>query len=442
MNKEVEQFTVGMDRVFDPRLAKWDILGSAAHAVMLEKTGLLKKSELIPVLNALKSIFEKVEKEGLHLEPGVEDIHSQLEIELTGMTGAAGKKIHTGRSRNDQVLVSLRLFMRNELAIIGKKVKELSDQLLAKAEEHREVLMPGYTHMQIAMLSSFGMWFACWAESLGDDLLHIQTAFRLNNRNPLGSAAGYGTDLPVDRDYTANLLEFDDLNIISSYAQLSRSKTDIASAQALAAVAQTISKLSGEMILFCSQNFSFFRLPAELTTGSSIMPQKKNPDVLEIIRAGCNRLQGIPNEIALMTANLTSGYHRDMQILKEILIPAFDRLRECLDMSSLTIESIEVNRNIFDNEFYNPLFSTNEVNKLVKQGIPFREAYRQVASMASGSRYQTPSLSEFTHQGSIGNLCLNRISERISHITKTIEPPSSEDLAKIFFQTTDIYNQV
>jgi argininosuccinate lyase len=336
----------------------------------------------------------------------------------------------------------MRLFIRHELSVIASEVSSLASLLLSKAVDYKDMLMPGYTHSMIAMVSSYGMWFASWAESLTDDLLIIENAIRLNNRNPLGSAAGYGTNLPIDRDMTCSLLEFEDINIISSYCQLSRIKSDLTAINALAAVAQSLSKISAELILYSGQNYSFFTLPDNITTGSSIMPQKKNPDVLELTRAKCNRIMSKQNEVLLMLTNLNSGYHRDMQLLKEIIMPCFDELNDCLRMISLVIKSVCINPGIFEDPLYQPLLSTNEVNRLVKAGVPFRQAYRQVSKSYLSTEYELPSVNEFTHQGSIGNLCTERITERIKEITGRISVPNSDQLAeKLFGNVIDVKDQ-
>lgn len=430
LDKDIERFTIGKDNILDLRFTGWDILATAAHVRMLKETGLIDNAELSSILNALNSLYKKFEKGDLIIEEGVEDIHSQIEIELTRQLGDTGEKIHAGRSRNDQVLTNMRLFLRHELSVIAGELSSLALLLLSKAEDHKEVLMPGYTHSMIAMVSSFGMWFASWAESLTDDLLVIEHAIKLNNRNPLGSAAGYGTSLPVDRDITCSLLEFEELNIISSYCQLSKIKSDLAAINAFAAIALSLSKMSAELILYSGQNYSFFTLPDNITTGSSIMPQKKNPDVLELARAKCNRIMSKPNEVMLMLTNLNSGYHRDMQLLKEAIITCIDELNECLRMINIVIGSVRVNPAILHDPLYHPLLSTIEVNRLVRAGVPFRQAYRQVAKSYSSAKYELPSVNEFTHQGSIGNLCTERIKARIKVITGKNSIPDRDQLAE------------
>lgn len=429
LNKKVEEFTIGNDQTNDLCLARWDIIGSMAHAVMLNQAELLTNEELKSLLKVLNSLYYRAINNKLNIGPGVEDIHSQIEIELTKELGDTGKKIHAGRSRNDQVLVDIRLFNRNEIAEIAKLVAQLSTLLLEKAEEYKDTLMPGYTHTQIAMVSSFGLWFASWAESLGNDLILLQSARKLNNHNPLGTAAGYGTNLPVNREVTTALLEFEEMNVISSYAQLSRVKSDLALTNAIASIGFTLGKMSSDLVLYTGQNFSFFSLNDEFTTGSSIMPQKKNPDILEIIRGKCNRLQSLPGEILMMQVNLTSGYNRDMQLLKEIVLPSVNTIKECLSITSMVIENINVNPDLLNDNRYQPLLSTNKVNDLVKQGIPFREAYQQVADQIGKVKFNPPDISGYTHQGSIGNLCLERIRSRIETLLSELSSPEADQLA-------------
>ncbi|MCD4770236.1 MAG: argininosuccinate lyase [Bacteroidales bacterium] len=429
LNKKVEEFTIGSDQTIDLCLAKWDIIGSMAHAVMLNQVGLLSNKEVKSLLQVLDSLYKRAIDNKLNIGPGVEDIHSQIEIELTKELGDTGKKIHTGRSRNDQILVDIRLFYRDEIARIAKLVTRLSTLLLEKAEKYKDTLMPGYTHMQIAMVSSFGLWFASWAESLSNDLIILQSARRLNNHNPLGTAAGYGTNLPVNREITTDLLEFEEMNVISSYAQFSRVKSDLALANAIAAIGFTLSKMSSDLVLFTGQNFSFFSLDDEFTTGSSIMPQKKNPDILEIIRGRCNRLQALPGEISLMQVNLNSGYHRDMQLLKETVLPSIQTIKECLSITTMVIENINVNPDLLNDEKYQPLLSTNKVNDLVKKGMPFREAYQQVGDQIGKINFNHPDITGYTHQGSIGNLCLEKIRSRIETLLPELSSPEADQLA-------------
>jgi argininosuccinate lyase len=377
--KAVDEFTVGKDREMDLYLAAFDVLGSLAHIRMLESVGLLKKDELEKLIAELKSIYKRIEQGEFRVEDGVEDIHSQAEMELTRKLGDVGKKIHSGRSRNDQVLVDIKLYLRYEIEQIVKETKILFDLLIALSEKHKDHLLPGYTHMQLAMPSSFGLWFGAYAESLVDDLITLEAAYRIVNKNPLGSAAGYGSSFPLNRKMTTELLGFDDLNYNVVYAQMGRGKTERIVAGAMANIAATIGKLSMDACLFLNQNFGFISFPDELTTGSSIMPHKKNPDVFELIRARCNQLMALPNDIALTTANLPSGYHRDLQLLKEMLFPAIQHLKECLSMTHLMLSNISVKENILDDEKYTYLFSVEEVNKLVLAGLPFRDAYREIS---------------------------------------------------------------
>jgi argininosuccinate lyase len=401
---EVTRFTVGHDRELDLHLAAFDVLGSLAHTQMLESVGLLKKEELYLLTAELKSIYQQIQKGEFKIEEGVEDIHSQVEILLTKKLGDVGKKIHSARSRNDQVLVDLKLFMRHEIQELVGHIETFFNLLIAKSEEHKSKLLPGYTHLQLAMPSSFGLWFGAYAESLADDLITIESAFRIVNKNPLGSAAGYGSSFPINRKMTTELLGFDDLHYNVVYAQMTRGKTERIVAQALSNVAATLAKLSMDACLYLNQNFGFISFPDELTTGSSIMPHKKNPDVFELIRAKCNDLQTLPNQIAMMTTNLPSGYHRDWQILKEKIIPAFKTLNDCLEMTGLMLSAIQVKENILDDEKYKFLFSVEEVNKLVLAEIPFRDAYVQVGKAIEAGTFNYSTEIHHTHEGSIGNL--------------------------------------
>lgn len=428
INPAVEKFTVGNDMTYDMMMAGWDITATLAHARMLGSVGLIEQNEFISLADVLSSLFDTIEKDQLDLPANAEDIHSVIESELISVLGDTGRKIHAGRSRNDQVLTASRLYMRDQMSGVAGKVAILSDLLVGRAQHYSDVLMPGYTHMQIAMLSTFGMWFGSYAESLADDLLVLRSAWDVNNRNPLGTAAGYGSDLPVDRDLTTELLEFDGLNLISPYAQLSRGKVERTVASALSSVAYTLSRMAADIVLYNGQNFGFFTLPEGMTTGSSIMPQKKNPDVVELIRGRCNRIQAIPNEITLLMANMPSGYHRDTQLLKEILFPAFRELISCLDMAIMLIRSIDVNRNLLSSNLYNPLLSTNEVNRLVKEGVPFREAYRRVSAVIDTTTFPAPELSSYTHKGSPGNLCLEEITGRTATLRQHFISPTARDL--------------
>ncbi len=402
--KSVEKFTVGNDRELDIYLAPFDVLGSLAHIKMLESIGLLSKDELALLEVELKNIYQLIQKGNFKLDDGVEDIHSQVELMLTQKLGDVGKKIHSARSRNDQVLVDLKLFLRSEIEKLVVSTKAFFDLLIQQSQKHKDDLLPGYTHLQLAMPSSFGLWFGAYAESLVDDLITLQAAFEVVNKNPLGSAAGYGSSFPINRKMTTDLLGFDDLNYNVVYAQMGRGKTERIVASALSNIAATLSKLSMDACLYLNQNFSFISFPEELTTGSSIMPHKKNPDVFELIRSHCNRIQALPNEIMLMTTNLPSGYHRDLQLIKEHIIPAFQNLQSCIEMAGLMISNVVVKKDLLLNKQYQYLFSVEEVNKLVLQGIPFRDAYKQIGNdIDKGNFSYSPSPSH-THEGSIGNL--------------------------------------
>ena len=414
--KEVEKFTVGNDRDLDIYLAPFDVLGSLAHTKMLESVGLLTKDELIVLEVALKEIYQQIFKGNFQLDEGVEDIHSQVELMLTHKLGDTGKKIHSARSRNDQVLVDLKLFLRSEIEKLVHSTKEFFDLLILQSEKYRADLLPGYTHLQLAMPSSFGLWFGAYAESLVDDLITLEAAYRVVNKNPLGSAAGYGSSFPINRTMTTNLLGFEDLNYNVVYAQMGRGKTERIVASALANIAASLSKLSMDACLYLNQNFAFISFPDELTTGSSIMPHKKNPDVFELIRAHCNRILALPNEIMLMTVNLPSGYQRDLQLLKEHIIPAFENLQSCLQMAGLMLSNIQVKKDLLRDEKYKYLFSVEEVNKLVLQGIPFRDAYKKIGlDIEAGNFNYTPATAH-THEGSIGNLCNKQIQQMMENV--------------------------
>ena len=418
INKEIERFTVGRDREMDLYLAKYDVLGSMAHITMLESIGLLEKDELTPLLAELKNIYQLAERGEFVIEDDVEDVHSQVEMLLTRKLGDMGKKIHSGRSRNDQVLVDLKLFTRHELKDIADEVKILFDELIAKSNQYQGVLMPGYTHLQIAMPSSFGLWFGAYAESLTDDMLFLQAAYKMTNRNPLGSAAGYGSSFPLNRTMTTELLGFDSMDYNVVYAQMGRGKTERNVAFALASVAGTIAKLAFDACLFNSQNFGFVRLPKECTTGSSIMPHKKNPDVFELIRAKANKLQALPQQVVLIMNNLPTGYFRDLQIIKEVFLPAFGELNDCLQMAAYIINRIEVNPDILDNPMYDPIFSVEEVNRLAASGVPFRDAYKQVGLKIEAGEFVPDKNIHHTHEGSIGNLCNDRIAALMDSLLK------------------------
>jgi argininosuccinate lyase len=411
VNKAIEEFTVGKDRELDLYLAPFDILGSMAHIIMLESIGLIEKNELPVLLEELKKLYQIAIDKKFVIEDGVEDVHSQVEFMLTQKLGDLGKKIHSGRSRNDQVLLDLKLFTRDTIREIVESASALIDILLNRAENTKHILMPGYTHLQIAMPSSFGLWFSAYAESLTDDLELLLAAYKITNQNPLGSAAGYGSSFPLNRQLTTDLLGFAKMNYNVVYAQMGRGKVEKIVSFALANLASTLSKLAFDVCLFMSQNFNFVSLPAEFTTGSSIMPHKKNPDVFELIRAKCNKLQGIPNQISLMTNNLPSGYFRDLQIVKEVFLPSFKELHDCLNIASLALENMNVRENILDNSKYDFLFSVEEVNKLVLQGIPFREAYKIIGEQIETGKFKPERVAKHSHEGSIGNLFIDKIAE-------------------------------
>ena len=421
--QEVEKFTVGNDSELDIHLAPFDVLGSLAHIKMLESVGLLSKEELSLLEVELKNIYTLINTPsgdggaGFKLNDGVEDIHSQVEIMLTQKLGDVGKKIHSARSRNDQVLVDLKLFLRAEIEKTVNNTKALFDLLITQSEKYKDDLLPGYTHLQLAMPSSFGLWFGAYAESLVDDLVTVEAAYRVVNKNPLGSAAGYGSTFPINRQLTTDLLGFDDLNYNVVYAQMGRGKTERIVTSALANIAATLSRLSMDACLYLNQNFGFISFPGELTTGSSIMPHKKNPDVFELIRSHCNRIQALPNEIMLMTTNLPSGYHRDLQLIKEHIIPAFKNLNDCLHMAGLMLSNIVVNKNLLKDEKYTFLFSVEEVNKLVLQGMPFRDAYKKIGADIEAGSFTHSTSPIHTHQGSIGNLCNDKIQGLMNDIT-------------------------
>lgn len=430
INKEIERFTVGRDREMDMYLAKYDVLGSMAHITMLESIGLLEKDELDRLLAELKDIYATCESGEFVIEDGVEDVHSQVELMLTRRLGDMGKKIHSGRSRNDQVLVDLKLFIRNEIKEIAGLVKALFDELIQKSEQYKGVLMPGYTHLQVAMPSSFGLWFGAYAESLTDDMLFLQAAWRMANRNPLGSAAGYGSSFPLDRTMTTELLGFDTMDYNVVYAQMGRGKTERNTAFAMASVAGTLAKMAFDACMFNSQNFAFVRLPKECTTGSSIMPHKKNPDVFELIRAKSNKLQALPQQITLIMNNLPSGYFRDLQIIKEEFLPAFDELKDCLRMAAYIINRMEVNEHILDDKRYDLMFSVEEVNRLAAAGMPFRDAYKKVGLDIEAGRFTPDKNIHHTHEGSIGNLCNDRISALMDTILEGFTFKKAEQAEK------------
>ena len=402
--KEVETFTVGKDRELDLYLAPFDVLGSLAHIKMLQTIDLLTADELKVLQQGLKDIYEDIQKGNFVLDDGVEDVHSQVEFILTKKFGDTGKKIHSARSRNDQVLVDLKLFLRSEIQQLVGEIKEFFSLLIEQSEAYKNYLYPGYTHLQLAMPSSFGLWFGAYAESLADDMITLNAAWQIVNKNPLGSAAGYGSSFPINRKLTTELLGFEDLNYNVVYAQMGRGKTERVVSQALANIASTLSRMSMDACLYLNQNFAFITFPDQLTTGSSIMPHKKNPDVFELIRAHCNRIQALPNEIMMMSTNLPSGYHRDFQLLKEHIIPAFENLRACISMAQLMLQNIQVNKDILDDEKYKYLFSVEEMNKLVLQGVPLRDAYKKIAADIESGNFAYNTNVNHTHEGSIGNL--------------------------------------
>lgn len=417
----VDSFTVGQDREFDLDLAEADVLGSLAHTQMLESIGLLTKEELESIQKELKNIHSQITEGDFEIADEVEDVHSQVEMLLTQRIGEAGKKIHSGRSRNDQVLVDLKIYFRDQIREVIQETKELFDKLIELSEKHKDILMPGYTHMQIAMPSSFGLWFGAYAESLVDDLEMVKAAWRICNKNPLGSAAGYGSSFPLNRKMTTELLGFDDLNYNVVYAQMGRGKTERIIAQALSSIAATLGKFSMDVCLFNSQNFGFISFPAHLTTGSSIMPHKKNPDVFELIRSKCNKLQALPNEIAMMTTNLPTGYQRDLQLLKEGLFPAFSLLKDCLSIATFMLDNIIVNPHILEDSKYDYLFSVEVVNNEVLAGKSFRDAYREVGIAIEEGTYKPSKEVSHSHEGSIGNLCNEEIKAMFDEVYKAFQ---------------------
>lgn len=415
----VESFTVGNDRVMDLQLAAADVLGSLAHTRMLNSINLMTDEDLALVQKELKNIYKEILAGDFRIEDSVEDVHSQVEMLLTQRIGEAGKKIHSGRSRNDQVLVDLKLYFRSEIQGIIQNTEALFNELIQLSERHKHILIPGYTHLQIAMPSSFGLWFAAYAESLVDDLEMMRAAWKVCNKNPLGSAAGYGSSFPLNRTMTTQLLGFEDLNYNVVYAQMGRGKTERILAQGMSSIAATLAKFAMDVCLYINQNFGFISFPAHLTTGSSIMPHKKNPDVFELIRSRCNKIQALPNEIALMTTNLPSGYHRDLQLLKENLFPAFKSLNECLEIATFMLENISVKENILDDPKYDYLFSVEVVNNEVLKGVPFREAYRTIGIDIDEGRFKPSKEVNHTHEGSIGNLCNDQIQRMFEEVKAT-----------------------
>ena len=415
VNAEIDRFTVGRDREMDMYLAKYDVLGSMAHITMLESIGLLTSDELKILLEELKNIYASVERGEFVIEDGIEDVHSQVELMLTRRLGDVGKKIHSGRSRNDQVLVDLKLFIRAQLKSVAEAVERLFHVLISQSNRYKDVLMPGYTHLQIAMPSSFGLWFGAYAESLVDDMMFLQAAYKTCNRNPLGSAA-YGSSFPVDREMTTRLLGFDSMNYNVVYAQMGRGKVERNVSFALASIAGTLSKMAFDACMFSCQNFGFVKLPDECTTGSSIMPHKKNPDVFELTRAKCNKIQALPQQIMMIMNNLPSGYFRDLQIIKEVFLPAFEELEDCLQMATYIMEKIKINEHILDDDKYLYMFSVEEVNRLASEGMPFRDAYKKVGLDIEAGNFSHDKTVHHTHAGSIGNLCNDKIEELMQQV--------------------------
>lgn len=416
INKKIEEFTIGRDRELDLELAPYDILGTLAHTAMLAKVGLLTNEELETLHPELKDLFHNALAGNFTIEEGVEDVHSQVELLLTRKLGEIGKKVHSGRSRNDQVLLDLKLYSRQRINDITQSTQTLFDALQKRSQEHQNDLLPGYTHLQVAMPSSFGLWFGAYAESLTDDMHLLLAAWRVTNQNPLGAAAGYGSSFPLDREMTTNLLGFDDLSYNVVYAQMARGKMERTVATAIASIASTVGKFAMDACLYMSQNFAFIGLPNELTTGSSIMPHKKNPDVFELIRGKCNKLQALPQQIGMITGNLPSGYFRDLQIIKEIFIPAFDEILSCIDLATFAVEHMTVKQNLMKNPLYKYAYSVEEVNRRVLEGVPFREAYRQVGMEIEEETFTVPENISHTHAGSIGNLCNQNIKQKMETI--------------------------
>mgnify|MGYP000107475405 FL=1 len=430
VNEEIDRFTVGRDRELDLYLAKHDVLGSMAHITMLESIGLLTADELQVLLKELKNIYASAERGEFVIEDGIEDVHSQVELMLTRKLGDIGKKIHSGRSRNDQVLVDLKLFTREQIKQIAEAVQDLFHVLISQSNTYKDVLMPGYTHLQIAMPSSFGLWFGAYAESLVDDMMFLQAAYKMCNRNPLGSAAGYGSSFPLDREMTTRLLGFDSMNYNVVYAQMGRGKMERNVAFALASIAGTVSKMAFDACMFSCQNFGFVKLPDECTTGSSIMPHKKNPDVFELTRAKCNKLQSLPQQIMMIMNNLPSGYFRDLQIIKEVFLPAFAELKDCLRMSAYIMDKIKVNEHILDDDKYIYMFSVEEVNRLAAAGMPFRDAYKKVGLDIEAGKFTHSKEVHHTHAGSIGNLCNDKITALMEEVSKGFNFTAVEEAEK------------
>lgn len=421
MTQEIERFTIGLDREMDMYLARWDVLGSMAHITMLASIGLLQPDELQTLLQEMRKILREIGEGSFTIEEGVEDVHSEVELLLTRRLGDVGKKIHSGRSRNDQVLVDLRLFIRDEIQQVAILVRRLFDELQQQSERHKDVLMPGYTHLQVAMPSSFGLWFGAYAESLVDDMQYWLAAWRVTNRNPLGSAAGYGSSFPLNRQMTTDLLGFDSMDYNVVYAQMGRGKTERNVAFSMSSLASTLGKMAMDACLFNSQNFGFVTLPADCTTGSSIMPHKKNPDVFELIRGHCNKLQALPQTVTLIMNNLPCGYFRDLQVIKETFLPAFGELKDCLRMATYIVERMKVNEHILDNAIYDPMFSVEEVNRLAAAGTPFRDAYKKVGLEIEEGKFRPDKHIHHTHEGSIGNLCNTQVRELMDEVERQFD---------------------
>lgn len=421
IDRLIEQFTVGNDRQLDLKLARYDVQGTLAHIEMLQTIGLLEADELAVLTTELHRIADDIERGQFTIEEGIEDVHSEVEHLLTGRLGAIGKKIHSGRSRNDQVLVDLKLFYRDEMRLLAQGIRQLFDRLLSLSDQYKDVLMPGYTHLQVAMPSSFGLFFGAYAETLVDDMRLVGTAYDIANQNPLGSAAGYGSSFPLNRTMTTRLLGFKDLHWNVVAAQMSRGKTERAVSYAINAVASTLGRLAMDICLFNNQNYGFLSFPKELTTGSSIMPHKKNPDAFELIRGKCNRLQSIVGEVSLLTTNLPLGYHRDLQLLKDVTFPALDEMQNCLHVAEYMLQHVEVNRHILDNPIYDYLFTVEDVNRLTLGGTPFREAYQQIGRQVQDGTYRPTRSVHHTHEGSIGNLCNEEIRRKMEEAAKWLE---------------------
>lgn len=430
INQQIENFTVGKDRELDLWLAEYDILGSLAHIEMLESINLLEKEELSQLQIELKKLYKKAVKGAFIIEDGVEDVHSQVELLLTQKLGDIGKKIHSGRSRNDQVLVDLRLFFRAEIKDLAETTNELFETYLALSNQHQATLMPGYTHLQVAMVSSFGLWFGAYAESLVDDMTLLQSVYKIVNQNPLGSAAGYGSSFPLNRTMTTELLGFDNLNYNVIHAQLGRGKSELFMSFALAAIASTLGKFAMDVCLYCNQNYNFISFPDELTTGSSIMPHKKNPDVFELIRAKCNKLQSLPTEISMTINNLPAGYHRDFQLLKESLFPALQDLKSCLEIATHMVKNMTIKKGVVEQEQYKYLFTVETVNNLVLSGIPFRDAYKIVGKEVEEGKYKPDMEVKHTHEGSLGNLCNEEIAAKMKRVWKGFKFKKAEKAIK------------